>query len=108
MIVTLIERVSRHLQRYFFELFLNYSATRKPHKTPEKVDGERFKMPLRRPTLYPIELPRLLKGNDNLMLVADRSVNNPSTVFGMITVFAKTSMERLIDFLLIPSGYLVE
>ena len=65
-------------------------------------------MPLRRPTLYPIELPRLLKGDDNLMLVTDRSVNNPSTAMGMITVFAKTSMERLIDFLLIPSGYLVE
>jgi len=55
-----IERVSRHLQRFIFELFLNYSATRKPHKTQEKVDGERFKMPLRRPTLYPIELPRLV------------------------------------------------
>jgi hypothetical protein len=49
-----------------------------------------------------------LKGDDNLMLVADRSVNNPSTVMDMITVFAKTSMERLIDFLLIPSGYPVE
>jgi hypothetical protein len=49
-----------------------------------------------------------LKGDDNLMLVADRSVINPSTVIGMITVFAKTSMERLFDFLLIPSGYLVE
>jgi hypothetical protein len=42
------------------------------------------------------------------MLVADRSVNNRSTALGMITVFAKTSMERLIDFVLIPSGYLME
>jgi hypothetical protein len=42
------------------------------------------------------------------MLVADRSVNNTSAVSRMITVFAKTSMERLIDFLLIPSGYLAE
>ena len=42
------------------------------------------------------------------MLVADRSVNKASTVPGMITVFAKTSMERLIDFVLIPSGYLME
>jgi len=42
------------------------------------------------------------------MLVADRSVNNRSTAVGMITVFAKTSMERLIDFVLIPSGYLME
>ena len=70
--------------------------------------GRTCNLRLRRPTLYPIELPRLLKGDDNLMLVADRIVNNTCTVFGMITVFAKTSMERLVDFLLIPSGDLVE